>query len=324
MDNPYFIVRVSCMAYNHVNFIKQAMDGFCMQETTFPFVCTIVDDSSNDGTQDIIRSYLVNNFCGVNECYDKVETDDCIRIYARHKINKNCFFVVVFLKYNHYSIKKDKHQYFKKWTNTKYIAPCEGDDYWINPKKLQYQIDYLENHGDCGLVHARAKIFNQREQTFRGFCGDNIIEFDDIITRNPVVTLTACYRVSIYNEYMKSRSSWPTDNWKMGDYPLWIWIAYYSKVHFWNEVIAVYREQENSLTHVKKVEDKLAFIDNTKEIQLFFADLFIQDERIKKQIEYNADMKSAMACFKFGVRKGARPFLKKLTLKDRWRIILRH
>ena len=324
MDNPDFIVRVSCMTYNHVNFIKQAMDGFCMQETTFPFVCTIVDDASQDGTQNVIRNYIENNFCESGESFDKMESEDCTRIYARNKFNKNCYFVVVFLKYNHFSIKKDKHQYFKKWTNTKYIAPCEGDDYWIYPNKLQYQIDYLENHGDCGLVHARAKIFNQHEQQFRGFCGDNIINFNDIIIRNPVVTLTACYRVTIYNEYMKSKPSWPSNNWKMGDYPLWIWIAYYSKVHYWEEAVAVYREQENSLTHVNKLEEKLAFIENTKEIQLFFADLFQQKEAVREKICYNADKKCALACYKYKEKKVARYYLKNLTFKDRLRIILRH
>lgn len=309
-----------CFTFNHAPYIEDAMNGFVMQVTSFPVISIIVDDASTDGAPEVIRNYLAEHF---KLPYRTEETEYAHIICAKHKTNDNCEFVVFLLKYNHYSIKKSKFPYLSEWLdNAKYHALCEGDDYWINPNKLQFQIDYLEGHSECGLVHARAKIFNQQELRFRGCCGDNVIQFSDIIIRNPVVTLTTCFRASLFKEYMKCKTSWATSDWKMGDYPLWIWLSHCSEVHFLNEEVAVYRELDYSMSHVKKIEDKIAFIESTKEIQLFFADLFLLEEEIKKKIQYNADFKCAIACYQFKERKVARPYLKRLTFKDKWRIML--
>lgn len=153
------MVCVECKTYNHSKYIEDAMNGFCMQQTDFPFVCVIVDDASTDGELEVIQKYLVNHF----DLEDKSivrneETDDYVLTFARHKTNINCFFLVLSLKYNHYG-KKDKKPYYSEWwNNAKYIAICEGDDYWIHPQKLQKQVDFLENNPDCSMCFHRAKI----------------------------------------------------------------------------------------------------------------------------------------------------------------------
>lgn len=149
---PKFMVRIKCATFNHVNYITDAMNGFTMQETNFPFVCTIIDDASTDGEQEVIRQYLQEHF----DLEDKSvvrneETDDYVLTFAQHKTNRNCYFAVLYLKYNHYSIKKSKDPYIKDWTDVKYIAMCEGDDFWTHPKKLQMQYDVLEKHSDCHI-----------------------------------------------------------------------------------------------------------------------------------------------------------------------------
>ena len=67
MEYPKFKVTVSCMTYNQSKYITDAMNGFTMQQTSFPFVCTIVDDASTDGEQEVIRRYLEENF-DLSEC----------------------------------------------------------------------------------------------------------------------------------------------------------------------------------------------------------------------------------------------------------------
>ena len=62
MEDKKYLVRVSCMTYNHAPYIVDAMNGFCMQETDFPFVCTIMDDASTDGEQEVIKKYLTDHF----------------------------------------------------------------------------------------------------------------------------------------------------------------------------------------------------------------------------------------------------------------------
>ena len=142
------MVLTRCFTYNQANYITDAMNGFVMQQTNFPFVCTIVDDASTDGEQAVIREYVCANFDlqDISVAYEKDEEYGQIT-FARHKTNENCFFAVLYLKENHRSQKKSKLQYLNEWTDyAKYIALCEGDDYWTDPLKLQKQVDFLEGH----------------------------------------------------------------------------------------------------------------------------------------------------------------------------------
>ena len=95
-----WMVYVSCMTFNHAPYIVDAMNGFTMQNTDFPFVCAIVDDASTDGEQEVIKNYLNEHF----DLEDKVvarheETDDYVLTFARHKTNLNCYFAVSGLQY---------------------------------------------------------------------------------------------------------------------------------------------------------------------------------------------------------------------------------
>ena len=94
-----FLVCVKRMTFNHHAYIEDAMNGFVMQETDFPFVCVIIDDASTDGEPEVIND----------------ETDDYVRTLGRHKTNENCYFLVIYLKYNHYSIKKSKMPYYAEY-----------------------------------------------------------------------------------------------------------------------------------------------------------------------------------------------------------------
>lgn len=155
-----FKVWVRCMTYNQAHYIEDAMNGFTMQQTDFPFVCTIVDDGSIDGEPEVIQRYLLEQFNleGKNIVRTE-ETDDYVLTFAKHNKNHNCYFAVYFLKYNHYSIRKPKLPYLAEWEeNCKYIALCEGDDYWTDPKKLQIQADFLEKHHDYTMCFHRAKV----------------------------------------------------------------------------------------------------------------------------------------------------------------------
>lgn len=122
-DKPLLAIR--CLAYNQAKYIRQTLDGFVSQQTDFPFIAIVHDDASTDGTADIIREYA--------EKYPHI-----IKPILQTE--------------NQYS-KKDGS--LRKAVDTpviesgaKYVAFCEGDDYWIDPKKLQKQVDYLESHPD--------------------------------------------------------------------------------------------------------------------------------------------------------------------------------
>ena len=153
---PNFILCIRCWTYNHAPYIEEAMNGFCMQETKFPFIAVIMDDASTDGEQKVIRHYLKSNFDdSLVSGYQEWETEEANYIYARHLLNLNCYFCVILLKTNYYSHSKDKEKLVNEWeTSAKYIALCEGDDYWTDPLKLQKQYEILETHQECAFcVH---------------------------------------------------------------------------------------------------------------------------------------------------------------------------
>jgi len=144
MIQSKYMVSIHCMTYNHAPYIEDAMNGFCVQQTDFPFVAIIVDDASTDGEPEVIRQYLNAHFN--MDSARQWETDDAWFIEAKHNTNVNCTFAVVLLKYNFWQAKKDKEPLMKEWMDTKYIAFCEGDDYWTDAEKLQKQISFLELH----------------------------------------------------------------------------------------------------------------------------------------------------------------------------------
>lgn len=157
-----FLVYIKCRTYNQVNYITDAMDGFVMQQTSFPFVCTIVDDASTDGEQEVIKAYLKEFFDlqDASVAYEK-NTDFGRVSFARHKINRNCYFAVIFLNENHYSQKKPITPYLKEWENAKYRSSCEGDDYWTDKNRLQKMVDFLESHPKYVLVTHRINVYNE-------------------------------------------------------------------------------------------------------------------------------------------------------------------
>ncbi|WP_320051494.1 glycosyltransferase [Anaerorudis cellulosivorans] len=120
MINEKIVVSISCLTYNHVEYIRDAIEGFLMQKTNFPFEILIHDDASTDGTADIIREYeakypdIIKPIYEIENQWEKGKRGSAIFNFPRAK--------------------------------GKYIALCEGDDYWTDPYKLQKQVEILESH----------------------------------------------------------------------------------------------------------------------------------------------------------------------------------
>ena len=158
-----FLVRILCTTYNHESYIEDAMTGFVMQDTDFPFVAVIVDDASTDKTEETVLRFMEDYFIFNDPEVSRIEEKDYGRlIFAQHKTNKNCYFAVILLNENHYSRKKSKKEYYQEWSKTRYYAYCEGDDYWIDPSKLQKQVDFLESNSDFVICsHNFTRFFQE-------------------------------------------------------------------------------------------------------------------------------------------------------------------
>lgn len=261
MEPINFLVRVNCMTFNQASYIEDALNGFTMQETTFPFVCTIFDDASTDGEQEAIKRYLESHFDLNNErIASHEETNDYNLTFSQHRSNKNCYFAVFFLKYNHYSIKKSKVPYWQKWFSSKYIALCEGDDYWIDKQKLQRQVDYLESHPDFMMHFHNALVRYQNHN-----CPDHLIrqfqsgEFNTalLFKKWQLPTASVLFRSNILEHptYLKRPIGYP------GDITLFITASRIGKVYGLSECLSIYRKNDggisNSLTDAKCLEFNL-------------------------------------------------------------------
>jgi glycosyltransferase involved in cell wall biosynthesis len=178
------------------------LDGFCRQQTNFPFLCVIVDDNSKDGEQDVIKQYLSNHFT----VESIKETDDYHLTLARHKDNKNCYFAVFLLKYNHYSIKKPIRTHYQELVSgVNYLAFCEGDDYWTDEHKLQKQAGALDATPQATLVYTNFRIIDGEGKTIsrpvierfpkRSHSGDNLPSL--LRYGNYVMALTTMYRYEV-------------------------------------------------------------------------------------------------------------------------------
>lgn len=235
-------VCVRCYTFNQSSYIKDAMNGFVMQETSFPFVCMIVDDNSTDGEQKIIKNFLDKYF----DLQDKSiareeETDDYILSFCQHRVNKNCYFAVLYLKYNHYQ-KKSKAPYLKEWrSQSKYEALCEGDDYWTDKHKLQCQFEFLESHPEHSLCfHAHLNEYaDGNKKEFHRYNRDvETCPMKDIIMGGGgyMATASMFYRresVLNYPEWTKKRV--------VGDAALMLVLATRGQVGYINRVMSTYR-----------------------------------------------------------------------------------
>lgn len=269
-------VYVRCLTYNHARYIVEAMTGFIKQQTSFPFVCTIIDDASTDGEPAVIKGFLKENFDPSNLTNaQNEETDDYYLSFLQHKLNKNCYFAVYFLKYNHYSRSETKHKkelYFSRWSaKAKYYALCEGDDYWTDPYKLQKQVDILESNHEIGLVYGKSLQFDEARGIFlRKQIGKEVKTTASLMLDNTIPTATVLVRSSLYNLY-KQDEDIQKNHWLMGDYPLWIFCSTISKFHFIDEVLSVYRVLRESASHsIVNRKKQEAFCASATQMKLYF------------------------------------------------------
>ena len=129
------MVSIRCATYNHVNYIRKCLEGFVMQQTNFPFEAIVHDDASTDGTTEIVREFAEKYPVIIKPFYEKEN------VWSRQDGSLT--------------------KLFKDNLRGKYMASCDGDDYWTDPLKLQKQVDFLESHPDYSMVHTGFDYINK-------------------------------------------------------------------------------------------------------------------------------------------------------------------
>lgn len=220
------LVSIRCLVYNHEPFLRQCLDGFVMQKTNFAFEAIVHDDASTDNSAAIIREYA--------EKYP-----DIIKpIYETE---------------NQYSKKDGSLSRIMNEAihpDAKYVAFCEGDDYWIDPSKLQKQVDFMDNHDDYTMTFHNAKVYHEDTNSFDDSFS-NIEDRDysglEIFTSWTVPTASVLLRKEIlFSDIFKKAKK--NKKFIYGDIILFLSCAHYGRIKGISDTMSVYRRHQGGVS----------------------------------------------------------------------------
>lgn len=222
------MVTVWCLTYNQKDFIRDALNGFVMQKTNFLYEVIVHDDASTDGTTEIVKEYAI-------------KYPDIIKpmIETKNQWQKGGLKHIV-------SIMNEKYR------RGKYIAFCEGDDFWTDSLKLQKQVDFLESHLDYSMCFHSAKKKYETD-TIAWIDCENIQDRDydptEIFINWTVPTASVLCRKEALDFYAKLKHPEHIQNY---DIFIILSCAMVGKIHGMHEQMSVYRIQGAGLTYNKE------------------------------------------------------------------------
>ncbi len=216
-DNNEPVVSICSITYNHENYIAEAIDSFLMQETNFPFEVLINEDCSTDNTANIIREY------------EKKYPNIIKPIYQKENQYSKGFRMNPTFNYPR--------------AKGKYIALCEGDDYWTDPKKLQIQIDEMKKNPDVNISFhpSHELIDNMKGNTLSDYSEQNkIFTTSEVILGGGNFIPTAS--LIIKKEVVENLPSWFYTDAPVGDYFIQILGSIKGGALYINKCMAIYRK----------------------------------------------------------------------------------
>ncbi len=283
MQNP--LVSVIVTTYNHQEYITDCLDGILMQQTNFLFEIILGEDESTDGTRNICIEYA-NKYPGK------------IKLYLRSRKD------VIYINGNptgRYNFTESL-----KSCKGKYIALCEGDDYWTDPLKLQKQVDFLEGNSDYVISCTNANAIDENNNIIIESVLDsesksiNIKGF--LKLNNPVITPTVLFK----NNLLKDINF--IVNYTSGDWPLWAYLLHISqkKIYYLDSVTTSYRIHEGGIFSNLNLPQRLTnkknnFLNFKKEFNSYHQEINAVIIKIHHLIinNYFAEKKKSKAVFYF-------------------------
>jgi len=242
------VVTVCCITYNHEPYIEDALEGFLIQETDFPFEILIHDDASTDRTADIIREYQSNYPNLIKPIYQKE---------------------------NQYSKGNNPGLITIERAKGQYIAFCEGDDYWTKSEKLQKQVEFLRSEPDYVLVHTDFSLLYEETgriiDTFNATKRRRIPNgrvFEDIILNNFIKTPSVLLRTESLKELLLTPDM--LLDWPSGDRYMWTELSRRGKFGYFPQDMVVYRINPFSVTHNHSLKKKFNFVLSSYDQRLYF------------------------------------------------------
>ncbi len=267
-------LSVIMLTYKHEKFIREAIEGVLMQITDFDFELILLNDDSPDNSDFIIQDIL--------QTHSKSHKIN----YTKHSKNMG---MMLNLKYGFLKSKSE------------YIAVCEGDDYWIDPFKLQKQVNFLDNNPDYVLTFHKVKILKTNGDFVEDFITKVPENYEIIETiaekGNYIHTPSIVYRNIIKNFPFEFEIT------PIGDFFLYLMLAEHGKVKYFDEIMCVYRHGVGIMSR----QDELNLIKNN--LKTFTCLLsYLKDEKIKKII-FERHSKAVLKLENYYINKNDKAFV---------------
>lgn len=231
MTNEQIMVSICCITYNHEKYIEKTLKGFLMQEIDFKYEILIHDDASTDRTQEIIKKYQ--------------------RKYPE-------IIKPIYQKENQYSQGKRVSNIIYSKARGKYIALCEGDDFWIDCHKLQKQFDYMEEYPKTSMCTHQVLTLDEKSNKIKGSISPS--KQSRKLTAAEIIEggggFLGTNSLFIKSEIIKKLPPFCNEC-VVGDYPLQIMAALNGEVYYMNEPMSIYRRNvPGSWTVINTKADK--------------------------------------------------------------------
>jgi len=271
-NNTHPVVSICTITYNHEDYIAEAIESFLEQKTNFPFEILIHDDASTDNTQKIIKEYEKNYPTIIKPIYQTVN-------------QKSIFKSGMNPRFNYPRVKG------------KYIATCEGDDYWIDPFKLQKQVDFLDNNADYGLICSNYKLLEDdhfkdsyltTNCNFKNSIDINIETY--LLKRYLVRTLTVMFKSKDMLSYFKDINDNLRYGFTFGDNILWSYLINKSRGKYIPDVTSVYRVISNSASHQTSIDKKRKHSKDIVLASYLLSKEFKLSRQLQRQLSLNIEL----------------------------------
>jgi glycosyltransferase involved in cell wall biosynthesis len=258
MDKNKLLVSVCCLTYNHEAYVEDCLIGILDQKTNFKYELLIHDDASTDGTKRIIEKYQLKHPEVVKPIYQ----------------NQNQYSQGI----------KPTFEYNFPRARGKYIAMCEGDDYWTDPLKLQKQVDFLEANQDYSLVFHNALIKESDQQNLMLTSIEKTIFFTEDIIKNWFIP-TASILFRRYSDFKFPEWSYLTSS---NDRLLLLLLSLNGPFKYLDESLCIYRKHadgiSNTHTSIKKVASMVTLFNGFNQLSNYKYNEAIE-QAISKEIQ---------------------------------------
>lgn len=246
-NDEEIMVSVCCITYNQKEYIRDALEGFLMQKTDFRYEVIIHDDASTDGTTEIIKEYAEKYPTIIKPIY---EEENQYSKGVKRILNIN------------FAVAKGK-----------YIALCEGDDYWTDEGKLQMQVDYMEENKECTFCFHNALILDMLDNSAKSsfvphnkalkkyIKEDNIYNVGELELLEFIPTASFMFR----RENLSKMPSWFNDCF-VGDWPIKLLMTSFGYAYYIDKKMCVYRKNARGSVTNKNLKKEKGSIDGKIEI----------------------------------------------------------